>query len=250
MKNKFLLVLTLIFSMILPSCVFVSFSSMATQKEETYILDETGTLKENEISELNKTLKEISSKYKIGTFVALIDKEAKITAKGYIKEFETKDNIVFVISKKDRKWAIEASGKGKINFDSYCQEYTIEKIKSYLSKSDYFEAIKEYNKNVEKFLEKGSKGEPYSQKNKIKENNLLWIAGSLVAGFLIAYGIGAYYKSQLNNVHNETSANNYILDSEITNKDDVFIRNEITKTARPKSSSSSSSDGDSSDGSF
>lgn len=43
MKNKFLLVLTLIFSMILPSCVFVSFSSMATQEEETYILDETGT---------------------------------------------------------------------------------------------------------------------------------------------------------------------------------------------------------------
>ena len=79
---------------------------------------------------------------------------------------------------------------------------------------------------------------------------MLWIAGSLVAGFLIAYGIGAYYKSQLNNVHNETSANNYILDSEITNRDDIFIRNEIIKTARSKSSSGSSSDGDSSDGSF
>lgn len=250
MKNKFLLVLTLIFSMILPSCVFVSFSSMAIQEEEIYILDETNTLKDNEILELNKTLKEISSKYKIGTFVALIDKDAKITAKSYIKEFETEDNILFVISKKDRKWAIETSGKGKTNFDSYCQEYTIKKIKSSLSKSNYFEAIKEYNKNVEKFLEKGSKGEPYSQKNKIKENNLLWIAGSLVAGFAIAYGIGAYYKSQLNNVHNVASADSYILDSEITNQEDVFIRNEITKTAKPKSSSSSSSDGDSSDGSF
>ena len=153
------------------------------------------------------------------------------------------DGILLLISMEDRDWALSTHGYGITAFTDAGCDYIAEQFKSSLSDGEYEKAFEIYIDQCDAFVTQAREDRPYDNSNLPKKPlGMIWIPVALVLGFICAFSIVGGMKRQLKTVARKTTAGNYQKKGslKVTESRDLFLYEDVTRTAKPKSS-----DGDS-----
>ena len=151
--------------------------------------------------------------------------------------------MISLISMEDRDWALSTHGYGITAFTDAGCDYIAEQFKSSLSDGEYEKAFEIYIDQCDAFVTQAREDRPYDNSNLPKKPlGMIWIPVALVLGFICAFLIVGGMKRQLKTVARKTTAGNYQKKGslKVTESSDLFLYEDITRTAKPKSS-----DGDS-----
>lgn len=235
---SFFLVLFCISLLIVP--VYGAEAGMPRLVDEADLLDDV----EEEI--ILERLNEISANENTDVVVVTVDSMNGKTATEYADDFYdyngyADDGILFLISMEYRDWAISTKGFGITAFTDAGLAYIEDDVISYLSEGDYYYAFMLFGDLCEDFLQQARIGTPYDVDNLPKAKPgiaVLFIC--FLVGAVIAFIVTAIMKAQLKSVRANDSAADYMKrDSmNIREKKDLFLYANVSKTARPKESSS------------
>lgn len=160
---------------------------------------------------------------------------------GYDKQ---RSGILMLVSVDDRQLTIWVDGKSKETFTDYGLREVFADVKKPLSDNHWFEAAETFVDDCEDFMEQAATGKPYDEDNKrhSKAVWLFWGIGSGVLSGLVAGGIVRAIYKRHRTARMQVGANDYLMPGtlQITGGYDQFIGSHVTRTARPKSDSSSS----------
>jgi len=218
-------------------------------------IDETGLLTASEARELTAKLDAISERHEFDVVVAVVESLGGKNVRLYAADFyEQKgfgfgrnlDGIILLLSMEYREYAFVTTGYGLKAFTDPGQVYLEKLFLPYLKADDYFTAFMAFADAADDFLIKAEAGAPYgagnipltpTEKNKYR---LYAAIGSLVLGLIIALTVTGIWRSQLKSVGRENLAQAYIRPGSmvVTARRDIFLHRHVTKTARPKNTSS------------
>lgn len=215
------------------------------------LTDSAGLLSEEEAQNILTKLDEVSERQKFDIVILTVDSLEGATATEYADDFfdyygygygEGKDGILFLVSMEDRDWALSTQDT---NYCIYrCRDAILaEQFKSSLSDGEYEKAFEIYIDQCDAFVTQAREDRPYDNSNLPKKPlGMIWIPVALVLGFICAFLIVGGMKRQLKTVARKTTAGNYQKKGslKVTESSDLFLYEDITRTAKPKSS-----DGDS-----
>ena len=218
-KYIILFLLSLIF--IFPSTVYASDKS---------VVDDADLLTVQEEQELNKIIDKIENKYDIDLFIYTFDKDIQNT-RDYVELYGEQnfgdEYIGLSINMNSRDYVIDIYGEKLFDIFTDNVQIKIENnIVNYLSADEYYEAFLCFFDNVE---------------NELQTNYFIPIGIAFIGAIIIS---GSMTIIQLNK-HKEKktakTAENYVLSggNSINLKEDKFIREYTTKTAKQTSSSNS-----------
>lgn len=243
---------------VLVLCLNTAFPTFAAQTDgfvdEYYrVQDYAGLLTEEEYTQLNEELDELSYRQNMDVTIATTNNLEGYSVAEYADsiyeqcEFgygEKKDGLLLLINMAGSDWYISTTGYGITVFTDAGIDYIGEEIVPYLSDGDYVGAFEKYIELCDDFILQAQIDAPYDNGNlPQKPLSPLWIIGSIIAGVLIAFLIVAHMKSELKTVHSKAEANTYVKKNslKITNKNSMFLYRTIHKTPKPKNNSSSGS---------
>lgn len=224
------------------------------------VVDMANLLTDCEETALNEKLDEISLRQNMDVVVATTDDLEGYSVSEYADLLYEKckfgygdnnDGLMLLISMQDHDWYITTCGYGITAFTNAGTEYIGEKIKNDLSNGNYATAFTSYAGLCDDFITQAKSGKPYDKGNLPREPlSLIWIPIAIVIGFVISKIIVGNMKNQLKTVRTQKAASNYIKNGSmnITENRDMFLYHTVTKTARPKNTSSGSSTHTSSSG--
>lgn len=201
------------------------------------VVDGADLLSESQEASLNTTAGQIGEKHNcsivIVTTPSLEGKTATQFADDYFDYHHYKENgILFLIAYDNtqnlRTWAISTTGDCINRFNESKQEHVIERIKDDLSSLNWNKAFEKYLTEVDLSLT------PHVA--------WYWIPLSLLIGFVIAMIIMAAIKKQLTSVKMQSGAKDYVRPGSmvVTASRDTFLYHTVTRTAKPKDTSSGS----------
>lgn len=208
--------------------------------------DETGELSYTESLQIQDSLEKLERLYGIPVYGALEYSGASDNTPAYrLSEAKFReiagelDGILFYVDLTTRQWDISAFGSGKKILTNDVLDLLEEEIQGPLEDGDYAEAFTGFAEQMQKVLAQNEAGTPYTSPFPWVKY-LLWALG---IGLVIA-GISVWVMaSKLKSVHRQASARNYLKDGslDVTVSRDIFLYRTVTRTARPKESSSSGS---------
>lgn len=161
------------------------------------------------------------------------------------------DAVLLLIDASAGEWYISTKGSCTGAFTDAGIEYIGKKIKPELSDGNYYAAIEKYASLCGDFLDQAKSGSPYDRGNLPREPlSLIWIPLSAVIGFILALITVGGMKGKLKSVRSQAKADSYVKDGSIniTEKSDLFLYRNVTKTERAKEQNSGSSTHTSSSG--
>lgn len=217
------------------------------------VLDMADLLTDSEESALIKKLDEISLRQNMDVIIATTDDLGGYSVRDYADWLyeqcmfgygRNKDGLILLISMEDRDWCISTCGYGITAFTDAGIEYIGEQITSDLSDGNYAAAFSSYAELCDDFITQARTGAPYDSGNlPSKPLSFIWIPIALFVGFIIAKIFVGNMKSELKTVRKQAAANSYVKSGSmnITESRDLFLYRTVTKTARPKNTSSGSS---------
>lgn len=217
------------------------------------VIDNADILTDNQEQELLSKADEISERQKCDIVIVTVSSLEGKSATEYADDFfdyngygigENKDGILFLIGMNEHDWAISTHGYGITAFTDAGQKYMTSNIITKLSSGKYEEAFSLFLGYCDDYLTQAHSGKPYDSGNLPKQKlSPIWILGDLCIGAVISFIILGAWKKELKTVKVQNSADNYIVpDSfELTNINDVFLYETITKVEKPKESDSSGS---------
>ena len=202
--------------------------------------DSAEVLTEDEDSELEASLEELSVRQSFDVVVATID---SLEGEGYtsMEEYaddlydycqfgygENRDGVLLLVSIGDRKWHISTCGYGITAFTDAGIQYLGEQMTPDMA------AARE--------------GHPYDVDNMPKEPfSIVYLGVALVIGLITALIVTGVMKSRLKSVAPQRDATSYVRQGsmKLTNQRDLYLYRDVHRTERPKESSSSDSGGSS-----
>jgi len=229
-------------------------SGEAAGEPQRYI-DEAGLLTTAEARELAAKLDEISERHQFDTVIAVVDSLGGKPARLYAADFYEQngfgfgrnlDGIILLIAMEYRDYAFVTTGYGMRAFTDAGQIYLEKLFLPQLKSDDYFNAFLAFADGVDDFLVKAATGSPYDKGNipltpseKMKYR-LYTAIGSVLLGLIIALVVTGIWRGQLKSVGRQDLAQAYIRPGSmnVTARRDVFLHRHVTKTARPKNTSS------------
>lgn len=163
------------------------------------------------------------------------------------------DGLIFVLVMDTRDYYTSTCGYGITAFTDYGIDYIGDRVVSYLSDGEYYDAFSEYLYYVEDFLVKAKSGNPVDSYDVASEESLASklinaILPALAIALLIAFIVTMVLKSGMKTVKQNPLANNYIKNGsfKLTNSRDIYLYSHTSKVRRETSSSSSGGGGGSS----
>lgn len=168
------------------------------------------------------------------------------------------DGVILYINMSEREWQIATSGKAITALTDYGLEYIEKLMIDDLSDGDYYSAFKVFADSCADLLSIAESGEPYDVQNGddyadrglVRDTRPGYPFGtnlliSLVFGFIAALVGVTGMKSQLKSVGMQRGTANYVKRGSfnITQSRDIYLYRNVTRTARPKETSSSHSSG-------
>jgi len=221
--------------------------------------------------EINDKLMALSKKYNIDVVGVICDDyPAEYAAKGDpIREFAMDfyayadyyhegqfcyDGIIFMLTLRDRSYALVSTGFVEGAIDSEGTEYIFGQVREDLSEDYFATAFREYANQVDVFMEAYEKGEPYIN-GKVPRTTGDWILYiGIVVGLalLIAFIRVSSLKADLKSVAKKTTATDYIVPGSLSlrKEKDYFLYRTTTRVKIESSSSSSGRSSSSSGRSF
>lgn len=199
--------------------------------------DSAEVLTEDEDSELEASLEELSVRQSFDVIIATIDSledEGYTSMEEYADDLydycqfgygENRDGVLLLVSIGDRKWHISTCGYG----------ITAAAFRTFIQWTDaYVTAARE--------------GHPYDVDNMPKEPfSIVYLGVALVIGLITALIVTGVMKSRLKSVAPQRDATSYVRQGsmKLTNQRDLYLYREAHRTERPKETDSGSSGGSS-----
>ncbi len=220
-----------------------SIGGSAELSNKPYVFDGAGVLEQKTKDDLNKISKEIKEKYDADMVFATVDNLGEKTATQYADDYlhyngygsgNDKSATLFMISVKDRKWAISTKGRSIDVFTDAGQKYIINNIKSSLKKDDFNQAFAKFGSYSIDFYRQAKEGKPYDKGNMPRDSKfyLIRVSIAVLASAAISIIVSFVLKNQLKSVAFKGEANDYI--KEDTMKGDTveeeFLRSNTVST--------------------
>lgn len=259
--SMILVLLILCFSMAVPVFAAGGVEDTDGFADEYYRLqDIAGVLTEEEASEIQKLLDEISVRLKFDLVIATVDNLEGCTVQDYADDWydycefgyeSNKDGALLLISMEERDWYISTCGYGITAFTDAGITYIGEQMGDDLSAGNYAEAFRTFVRFGNQFVTQARDGDPFDKSDLPKKPlSAIWIVISLAIGFGVAKIIVGSMKSQLKTVRAQAAASSYVREGSmnVTESRDLFLYHKVDRTEKPKNNSSGSSTHKSSSG--
>ena len=220
--------------------------------------DSAEVLTEDEDSELEASLEELSVRQSFDVVVATIDSledEGYTSMEEYADDLydycqfgygENRDGVLLVVSIGDRKWHISTCGYGITAFTDAGIQYLGEQMTPDMADGDYAAAFRTFIQWTDAYVTAAREGHPYDVDNMPKEPfSIVYLGVALVIGLITALIVTGVMKSRLKSVAPQRDATSYVRQGsmKLTNQRDLYLYREVHRTERPKESSSSDSGG-------
>ena len=205
-------------------------------------VDLAGLVGEGITGEIEEKLREISTRQKMDVVIVTTNSLDGKTATEYADDFydnvgygygEERDGILLLVSMEERDWAISTTGWGITVFTDAGLQYMQEQFLPYLSDGEYVEAFDTFVELCDDFITHAYEGDPYDVDALPKTYfKVIWIPIGLVAGFLISAIVACVkMNTEMKTVVKQHSASRYTKDGSmnITNSNDIYINNVVTR---------------------
>ena len=222
--------------------------------------DSAEVLTEDENSELEASLEELSVRQSFDVTIATID---SLESEGYTSMEEyaddlydycqfgygaDRDGVLLLVSTGDRKWHISTCGYGITAFTDAGIQYLGEQMKPFMADGDYAAAFRTFVQWSDTYIDAARAGRPYDVKTLPRDPlSPMYLVLAVGIGLVLAWVIVSVMKSQLRSVAFQENAASYVREGsmKLTNQRDLFLYRDVQRTERPKESSSSDSGGSS-----
>lgn len=235
--------------------------------ETPLLVDNAGLLSSSEASNLEAILNDYSTRYNLDIAVLTsYGTEYGMSTQDYCEYFFENnygvgaelDGVILYINMSEREWQIATSGKAITALTDYGLEYIENQMIDNLSDGYYYDAFKNFADSCADLLSIAENGEPYDVQNGDDYANEGFVSDtrqgypfgtnlliSLAFGFIVALIVVSSMKSQLKSVGMQRGAANYVKRGSfnITQSKDIYLYRNVTRTARPKETSSTHSSG-------
>lgn len=222
--------------------------------------DNAQVLTEDENSELEASLEELSVRQSFDVVVATIDSledEGYTSMEEYADDLydycqfgygENRDGVLLLVSIGDRKWHISTCGYGITAFTDAGIQYLGEQMTPDMADGDYAAACRTFIQWTDTYVTAAREGHPYDVDNMPHEPlSIMYLGLALVIGLVTALIVTGVMKSQLKSVAPQQDATSYVRQGsmKLTNQRDLYLYRDVHRTERPKESSSNDSGGSS-----
>lgn len=246
-KKLFSLFLALLLSVI---SVFPAFAA----GELPRLVDDADLLSDSEETQLRNKLDEISERQQMDVVVVTVNSLEGAAVVDYADDFydyhgygfgEGRDGILFLLSMKEREWAISTRGYGITVFTDAGIDYIAEHMIDDLHNGDYAAAFTTFADKCDDYITQAATGMPYDVDNLPKEPfpfiTLLVITFAIA--FVIALIVTGIMRMQLKTVRSRSEADDYVKGGsmQLTKKNDLFLYRHVDRREKPKDTASGSS---------
>ena len=221
------------------------------------LVDDANLLSSNEETELLDKLDEISERQQCDVVVVTTNGTGGRSIQEFADDYydyngygmsDEDSGILLAVDMDNREWAFSTYGYGITAFTDAGMEYMEKAFVHYLSDGDFYGGFNKFADLCDAFITQANTGDPYDYQNLPKDPfNPLFIVAAIILAFGAALIPIFVYRSQLKSVKPAGGAMNYIDGNLVlTAQNDMFVTSSVTRTPRPKSTSSGSGKGGSS----
>lgn len=241
-------------------CVFLvitlgltAFAAEGFSEEYYRLMDIADLLTDKEEEMLLAALDEISERQKMEVAIATVE---SLEDYNDIQDFaddlyefcnygygENRDGVMFVISMEEREWYISTCGYGITAFTDAGIEYIGGLMKDELSEGNYAAAFHIYTAACDELITQAKEGHPFDRSDLPREPlSPVMLPITFVIGLGLAVLVVKIMKGQLQTVHSQNTARNYVRTGSlnITQSRDQFLYNRIERTKKAERSSGGS----------
>ena len=226
--------------------------ALGAEGKAPYVVDNAKLLTASERKALESRAEALSNRYEFDFVILTVDSIGSATSTAYADDYfdyngygqgSDFSGILLLVSMADRDWALSTCGYGIEAFTDYGQEYMMDRVLPLLSSGDYAEAFGTYLRVGEDLLRQAKNGKPLDVPE--PHSRFPWV--SLVVFMLVGFGLAfmpmGVLKKEVKNVSSQPDALDYVSGNglELTARTDRFLYSHVTKSPRPKESSSSGS---------
>lgn len=224
------------FLLVLALCLALACPALAAGNP---VIDEAELLNAAEEAELTAKLSAIRTAYQVDVVVITVLSTGGISIDNYINTtFDSMfgpehDGVMLVVDMGSRNFRILSNGLAADAITMDDIDYITDLITPYLSDGDYAQAFAEFADQCEYYINGHINGFPFPA------GTTAIVA--LVIGFVVALIATGVMKGQLKSVHQKAAAGDYLKAGslQITRSRDIFLYRNVTRQAKPKSTSSS-----------
>ena len=236
-------------------------AAAANDRSLPRLVDEADLLTPDEESYINGLIEDVINKYNYDVVIVTCDSLGGKTATEYADDYydyngyglgPNASGVLFLISMRDRDWAISTAGAAIHAFTDYGQRQMTDQVVPYLSNGDYRSAFDLFIQYADYYYGMYNNGTPVDIGGGEDYAPSGFTAGKLgiggVIGFLIAFISGGSMKSKMSSARTQSGAARYFQQEsfDLKAKDDVFTHSTVTRVPIAQMRSSSSGGGGSS----
>ena len=222
--------------------------------------DSAEVLTEDENSELEASLEELSVRQSFDVTIATID---SLESEGYTSMEEyaddlydycqfgygaDRDGVLLLVSTGDRKWHISTCGYGITAFTDAGIQYLGQQMTPFMADGDYAGAFRTFVQWSDTYIDAAREGHPYDVNNLPREPlSLMYLFLALGIGLVLAWVVVSVMKSQLRSVAFQENAASYVREGSmnLTNSRELFLYRDVQRTEHVEEKDSNSSGGSS-----
>ena len=239
-KNLFLIFFAAVMFLFLAVPVFA----------QNRVVDNAKLLSGSDIDELKRLTAQIASTYNFDLVIVTETDIGGATPMNYADDyfdyngFGGRDGCLFLQVTGTRDWWFSTSGRGEKILNSAAFNKLKSDVLKYLKRDDYAGAYNAYINVWKELLALNAEGKSY---NIFHAYYIQFFIGAWVVSLLIAFFSVYFMKLKMDNVHQKTEADSFIVPGSLafTKKNDTFLFCTVTKTERAQSQSSGSHTGSS-----
>lgn len=207
------------------------------------VTDMANLLTTEEEVKLQELLRDVAEEYQCDVAVATTKSCGNRSPQSYTDDFYESngygygpnlDGIILMVCMEERQFHLSTFGSAIDVFTDYGLQQIDEKITSYLSDGEYYEAFVKYGKMASEFLDEYESGGRvydynylYKEKMSFQQRLLISLGVGLVAALIV---LGILF-AQLKSVGTERRAKEYVRDGSfhVTRSRDVFLYRNVTR---------------------
>lgn len=243
----------------IPEDSTVSTGGYITSDGSLFVDDQGLILSEDNHSEIEDKLQEVSDKYGVQVIIWTTDVLDETHDEATCDDFfdyngygigTDRSGILLAFDAKDGLWYISTRGYGITAFTDAGIDYLFNMIRPSLKAQSYYTGFISFAEHCDEFIDSAKAGHPIDI-NDIPKDPFNWVKMiiiGLIIGLIVALIVVNKLKGELTSVRKQSAAGDYVIPGSlyITGGNDMFLYSNVTKTARSESSGSSGRSGGSS----
>lgn len=244
-----------LFALILALVIF-SAMVFSTQAADLPRLVDTSNLVKGQSDALVSYLDELSERLQFDFVVITVDDIGAMSPEDYANSVYDSyhygygpdgDGVLLLLAMNSRDWYITTGGSGQKYVNKAAREYIAGRIVPDLSAGNYYSAFTNFASLSAQMVVNGMEGHTYRAPFHFFRNLMIGFVISLLVGLSVV----GNYKGELKSVKAQNSAATYVKSDslQLTESREQYLYHQVTRTAKPKNTSTRSGGGSSHSGS-